>query len=82
MAPLGYFLHSAGPAAHPVLRLGWVYAGICVAVCLLVAFLLAIAIFRRRPRESAAAIRHGAGGLGWVYAGTILSSCVLFAMAG
>ena len=48
-APLNYFLHAAGPAATPTLRLGWVFAAICVGVCLIIAVLLSVAILRRRP---------------------------------
>ena len=48
-APLNYFLHAAGPAATPTLRLGWIFAAICVAVCLIIAVLLTVAILRRRP---------------------------------
>src|SRR5476649_2572973 len=47
-APFNYFLHSHGPASTPTLYLGWVLAAVCAAVCLLVAGLLAYAIWRRR----------------------------------
>jgi cytochrome c oxidase subunit 2 len=80
-APLGYFLHSAGPATAPTMVLGWIFGGICVAVCVLVAILLVIAIARRRPAATDIEdIGHGGNGLRWVYIGTGISTGILFAM--
>jgi len=48
-APLNYFLHSHGPASRPTMYLGWVLAGLSVAVCLVIALLLITARLRKRP---------------------------------
>jgi len=72
--------------------LGWIFAAIAVVVCVLIAVLLAVAIFRRRPL-----LKHGAGdhgdvdlhdlqgservGMKWIYIGTGISICILLAMA-
>ena len=34
-APLNYFLHSYGPAAEPIMYLGWVLAGLSVTIILI-----------------------------------------------
>jgi cytochrome c oxidase subunit II len=78
-APLNYFLHAAGPAAVPTMRLGWMLAALAVSVSVLVAVLLCIAIMRRRPRADPATLHGDRGGMAWVYVGTGISSVVLFA---
>jgi cytochrome c oxidase subunit II len=82
-APLNYFLHAAGPAASPTLRLGWVFAGICAGVCLIIAVLLCVAILRRRPvpfpRDHSALAAAG-GGMTWITVGVGVSTVVLVAM--
>ena len=47
-APLNYFLHSYGPAAEPIMYLGWVLAGLSVTIILIMGTLLAAAILRKR----------------------------------
>ena len=59
-APLNYFIHAAGPAAGPTLRLDWIFTAICVAVCVIVGGLLSAAILRRRPDAPFAATRSTA----------------------
>ncbi|WP_431020756.1 cytochrome c oxidase subunit II [Burkholderia cepacia] len=72
--PLAYVAHAAGPAAQPVFVLGWALLGLCTFVCVSVAALLLLAVFRRRP---------GAGspgnGLMFVTVGSGVSIVLLFA---
>lgn len=79
-APLDYFSHAAGPAAYGTQQLGWVFTGICIAVCLIVTALLTFAILRRRPHEEARHIVHGGRGLHWIGVGTLISTIILFGM--
>jgi cytochrome c oxidase subunit 2 len=74
--PLAYFLHGSGPAAIPVLHLDWILTAICSLVCVVIATMLGIAIFRRRKREDSRAISAG-GGLRLVYIGTVISTMML-----
>jgi cytochrome c oxidase subunit II len=76
-APLNYFLHSYGPASRPTMYLGWVLAGICAAVCFIIAFLLIAALRRKRPTADPRAIGREGEGLQWIYIGTGISTCVL-----
>jgi len=80
-APFNYFLHSHGPASTPTLYLGWVLAAVCAAVCLLVAGLLAYAIWRRRAAAERDVIGDPRRSLRWVGIGTALSTVVLFGLA-
>jgi cytochrome c oxidase subunit II len=79
-APLNYFLHAAGPAAAPTMRLGWVFTAICVAVTIIIAALLIAAISRKRPAAHSDPFMADAGGLRWIYIGTGVSSVVLLGM--
>lgn len=76
--PLAYFLHSFSPAAHETLVLDWVFAGICLAVCILVAGLLLIAVLRRRAPGPG--LVTGGNGLRWVAIGTGASTAILLGM--
>ncbi|HEX7935461.1 MAG TPA: cytochrome c oxidase subunit II [Paraburkholderia sp.] len=76
--PLAYFLHAAGPAAAPTLRLGWVLTAVVMLVTLIVTGLLIGAIVRKRPAAPADAVGPETGGLRWIYVGTGLS-CVALA---
>lgn len=78
--PLAYFLRSDGPAALPVLHLGWVLAAICSSVCVLIAVMLLVAMFRRRKQEDAKALK-AEGGLSFVYVGTTISTLALLGIA-
>jgi len=80
-APFNYFLHSHGPASTPTLYLGWVLAAVCAAVCLMVAGLLAYAIWRRRAAAERDVIGDPRRSLRWVGIGTALSTVVLFGLA-
>jgi len=86
--PLAY-LHTAGPAADPVTRLGWGLALVSIAVVIIVGALLVLAVFRKRhaaagrsgaPGDSLMPLRERAG-LMWIYVGTGISVAVLFACA-
>ncbi|MFL9903227.1 cytochrome c oxidase subunit II [Paraburkholderia fungorum] len=79
-APLNYFLHAAGPAATPTMRLGWVFTAICVLVTIIIAGLLIAAIARKRPAAPSDSLNAEAGGMRWIYIGTGVSSAVLLAM--
>jgi cytochrome c oxidase subunit 2 len=80
-APLNYFLHSAGPSAHPQMVLGWVFAAIVTLVCLVIALLLGYAIFRKRESAQPGAVGADTGGVRAVLLGTLISTFILFAMA-
>ncbi|MFM0140614.1 cytochrome c oxidase subunit II [Caballeronia grimmiae] len=75
--PLAYFLRSKGAAADPVLHLGWTLTAICSLVCIIIAVMLAMAMFRRRRQEDPHALRSG-GGLSFVFVGSIVSIVALF----
>ncbi|QGZ67051.1 cytochrome c oxidase subunit II (plasmid) [Paraburkholderia acidisoli] len=81
--PLAYILHSAGPASRPVLILGWALTALCVGVCVVIAALLLIAVFRRRPSAVQAAAGGeaitGRGGGRAVLIGTLISTALLLA---
>jgi cytochrome c oxidase subunit II len=77
------YLHTAGPAADPVTRLGWGLGLVSVAVVVIIAALLLGAVLRRRggdPDQVAPVSREGAG-LNWIYIGVGISSVVLAACA-
>lgn len=80
IAPLNYFLHAAGPAAAPTMRLGWALAGMSVTVTVVVAGLLIAAIIRKRPPAASDSLNAEAGGMRWIYIGTGVSSVALLAM--
>jgi cytochrome c oxidase subunit 2 len=79
--PMSY-LHTVGPAADPVTRLGWGLGIISVAVIVIIAALLLAAVLRRQgtPGEVAEVSREGEG-LRWIYIGVGISSVVLAACA-
>jgi cytochrome c oxidase subunit 2 len=84
--PLAY-LHTAGPAADPVTRLGWGLALVSIAVVIIIGALLVVAIFRKRRAatdpssgDALMPLRERAG-LRWIYVGTGISAVVLFACA-
>ncbi|AIV62561.1 cytochrome c oxidase subunit II [Burkholderia pseudomallei TSV44] len=74
--PLAYVFDSAGPAARPVLILGWALLALCTSVCVVIAVLLALALFRRRAATAGLTER---GGLGFVYIGSAISTALLLA---
>ena len=81
--PLAYILHSAGPASRPVFILDWALTTLCVAVCVVIAVLLLIAVFRRRASieengASGEAITERGGGRA-VLIGTLISTALLLA---
>jgi cytochrome c oxidase subunit II len=76
-APLDYFLHAAGPAASPIMRLGWGMTAMCVAVIAIIAVLLLGALMRRRPAAPPHALGREAGGMGWIYIGVGVSTLAL-----
>ncbi len=86
--PLAY-LHTAGPAADPVTRLGWGLATVSIAVVVIVAALLIAAIFRKRRSPDSVdgssdrrlmPLRQREG-LTWIFVGTGISVVVLFGCA-
>ncbi len=81
VAPLNYFLHSHGPAATPTMYLGWVFAALLAAIFVIIALLLAGAVFRKRPTEDPRTIGREDEGMPWIYIGTGVSTCILFALA-
>ncbi|MBR8184854.1 cytochrome c oxidase subunit II [Burkholderia ambifaria] len=73
--PLAYVAHAAGPAARPVFVLGWALVALCTFVCIAIAVLLLIAIFRRRTQADGAP----RSGLAIVTVGSAISIVLLFA---
>jgi len=80
IAPLNYFLHSYGPASTPTMQLGWVFAGILALIFIVIALLLAGAVFHKRSPEDPRSIGREDQGMLWIYIGTGISTCILFAM--
>ncbi|EOH6285266.1 cytochrome c oxidase subunit II, partial [Burkholderia cenocepacia] len=72
--PLAYVVHAAGPAAQPVFVLGWALLALCTFVCVAIAVLLLIALFRRRAQAGGGY----ASGLTIVTVGTAISILLLF----
>ncbi|MFA5919679.1 MAG: cytochrome c oxidase subunit II [Methylococcaceae bacterium] len=81
VAPLNYFLHSYGPASTPTMYLGWVFVALLAAIFVIIALLLAGAIFHKRPAEDPRPIGREDEGMPWIYIGTGISTCILFALA-
>jgi cytochrome c oxidase subunit 2 len=87
-SPLAY-LHTAGPAADPITRLGWGLAAVSVGVVIIISALLVMAIFRKRNGTDSGTGHLGGplmpvrerAGLTWIYVGTGISAIVLFACA-
>jgi cytochrome c oxidase subunit 2 len=79
--PMSY-LHTAGPAADPVTRLGWGLGVVSVLVMVIIAALLLGAVLRRRGAapDHPGVSREG-DGLRWIYIGVGVSSVVLAACA-
>jgi len=75
--PLNYFLYSYGPAATPVMHLGWLMTALLSAITLIVILLLVIAIVRKRSSGDPGMIGAESGGLRWVYIGTGISTFIL-----
>ncbi|WP_244135290.1 MULTISPECIES: cytochrome c oxidase subunit II [unclassified Burkholderia] len=72
--PLAYVAHAAGPAARPVFVLGWALLALCTFVCIAIAVLLLIAMFRRRTHAGGG---HDSG-LAIVTVGSAISIVLLF----
>ncbi|HKX54035.1 MAG TPA: cytochrome C, partial [Nitrosospira sp.] len=75
--PLSYFLYSYGPAATPVMHLGWLMTALLSAITLIVILLLVVAIVRKRGSADPDMIGAESGGLRWVYIGTGISTFIL-----
>jgi len=73
-APLTYLV-GHGTKAYPVVALTWGVLVISIAVVIIIALLLAVAVWRRRT--AATEIAHPPGGLRWVWIGTGISTVVL-----
>ena len=78
-APLNYFLHAAGPAAAPTMRLGWALAALATIIATIVTALLIGAILRHRLPADPDAVHADSGGMPFVWIGSVLSSIGLFA---
>jgi len=79
-APLDYFFHAFGPNARQNQMLGWVFAGISVAVCVLIAVLLFLGMARSRPAGQGV-VKGNPAAVRWVAIASGLSVVVLFGMA-
>ncbi|RQZ16652.1 cytochrome c oxidase subunit II [Burkholderia sp. Bp9031] len=72
--PLAYVAHAAGPAAGPVFVLGWALLALCMLVCMAIAVLLLVAMFRHRAQPG----DSPGGGLAIVTVGSAISIVLLF----
>lgn len=84
-APMSY-MQTYGPAADPVTRLNWGLSAISVAVTAIVALLVLIAIFHKRPpisrdEQGRLPVLTTTGGLRWIVIGVSISTAVLLACA-
>lgn len=78
-----FYLATAGASADPVTRLGWGLLAISCAVVLIVAILLAWALWRRRPElasdpQGRLPVARTGPGLRWVWIGVAISTLALF----
>jgi cytochrome c oxidase subunit 2 len=80
IAPLNYFLHSYGPASTPTMHLGWGFAALLAIIFIIIALLLAVAVFHKRSVEEPRSMGREEQGAMWIYIGTGLSTCILLAM--
>ncbi len=83
-APLNYFLHSYGPASMPTMHLAWVFVALLVAIFVVIAALLMVAVFRKRPPENIHSISYEdqeQKGKLWIYIGTGISTLILLVLA-
>ena len=75
-------MHAYGPAAKPTWVLNWVFSGVTVGVCIIIAGLLIAALVRKRPSLGANEIhRSNKNELRWISIGTGISTVILFIMA-
>jgi cytochrome c oxidase subunit 2 len=77
--PLDYFFQAAGPASVPVRHLNWALTALAVGVCVIIAVLLAIALWRRRPGPGANVLADSGRGTHGVLIGTAISIAALAA---
>jgi cytochrome c oxidase subunit 2 len=75
-APLQY-LTGAGAKAAPVVALTWGVLAISIAVIVIIAVLLAAAVWRRPGAAVGSALTGEAGGLNWLWIGGTLSALAL-----
>ncbi len=79
--PLSY-LDATSPIGAPIARLGWGLTAISLGVCIIVAVLLSVAIWRRRPSDSDAIVPvDDRNPIRWIIAGTAISLVFLLASA-
>lgn len=75
--PMSY-LHTVGPAADPVTRLGWGLGLISVTVVVIIAALLLGAVLRQRAAsDQGPDVSRDGAGMRWIYIGVGISSVVL-----
>jgi len=84
-SPMDY-LRTFGPAADPATRLNWGLLTISICVCAIIAILVLLATFRRRPPaaergDGRVPLGPNGGGMSWIYVGVGISIAVLFASA-
>jgi cytochrome c oxidase subunit 2 len=76
IAPLQY-LSGAGAKAAPVVALTWGVLVISIAVIIIIAGLLAAAVWRKRPVSAMADVLPDMGGLNWLWIGVSTSALAL-----
>lgn len=77
--PLDYFFQAAGPASLPIRHLGWAMTALSLVVCVIIAVLLAFALWRRRAFEGEGVQPDSGRGARGVLVGTAISIAALVA---
>ena len=82
MRPLLGYLDALGPQAQTILPLTWFTLGVSVAVCVIIAWLLWVAVRRARANGGAletraVPIERGANGINWIRTGLVISAIPL-----
>ena len=77
--PLDYFFQAAGPASLPIRHLGWAMTALSLVVCVIIAVLLAVALWRKRACEGEGVQPDSGRGARGVLLGTAISIAALVA---
>jgi cytochrome c oxidase subunit 2 len=77
--PLDYFFHAMGPASAPVRHLNWALTALALGVCVIIAVLLAVALWRRRADTGPGVLPDSGRGVHGVLIGTAISIVALVA---
>lgn len=72
------FMHTFGPAADPITRLGWILSAVAMLVVVVIGVFILVALFRRRATTgNLAEVETSAGRSDFIYIGTAASIVIL-----